>query len=63
MKKIFTLLALAMLVPATSLFAQVSVDNVSKPQDEVVFENPFSKNRHRNKKKFLNFFRKPDVPA
>ena len=39
MKKIFTLLALAMLVPATSLFAQVSVDNVSKPQDEVVFEN------------------------
>ena len=39
MKKIFTLLALAMLVPAANLFAQVSVDNVSKPQDEVVFEN------------------------
>ena len=39
MKKIFAILALAMLVPATSLFAQVSVDNVSKPQDEVVFEN------------------------
>lgn len=39
MKKIFAILALAMLVPATSLFAQVSVDNVSKPQDEVLFEN------------------------
>ena len=39
MKKIFAILALAMLVPAANLFAQVSVDNVSKPQDEVVFEN------------------------
>ena len=39
MKKIFTLLALAMIVPATNLFAQVSVDNVDTASEAVVFDN------------------------
>jgi hypothetical protein len=39
MKKIFAILALAMLLPATNLFAQVSVDNVAAAEDKVVFEN------------------------
>lgn len=39
MKKIFTLLALAMIMPATNLFAQVSVDNVDTASEAVVFDN------------------------
>ena len=39
MKKIFTLLALAVIVPATNLFAQVSVDNVDTASEAVVFDN------------------------
>ena len=39
MKKIFALLALAMLMPATNLSAQVSVDNVETAETAVVFEN------------------------
>ncbi|MBO5901192.1 MAG: DUF3078 domain-containing protein [Alistipes sp.] len=39
MKKIFTLLVLAMIMPATNLFAQVSVDNVDTASEAVVFDN------------------------
>ena len=39
MKKIFALLALAMLVPATNLFAQVSVDNIEAAEEPIVFDN------------------------
>lgn len=39
MKKIFAIFVLAMLMPATQLFAQVSVDEVAQPEEPVVFEN------------------------
>lgn len=39
MKRIFAILVLAMLIPATQLFAQVSVDEVAAAEEPVVFEN------------------------
>ncbi|MBQ6612379.1 MAG: DUF3078 domain-containing protein [Alistipes sp.] len=39
MKRIFAILVLAMLMPATQLFAQVSVDEVAAAEEPVVFEN------------------------
>lgn len=39
MKRIFAILVLAMLMPATQLFAQVSVDEVAATEEPVVFEN------------------------
>ncbi len=38
MKKLFAILMLAMLMPATKLFAQVSVDNVAATEQVVTFE-------------------------